>query len=121
MCSREQLAKGVIFEGHGRRRHPRTNSSARFSRNQCPSPLASFSFSRDSCIHWPRLFYGEVHNDDGNILRKFHVNPFYHLGDMEKTTLLQEVVLVVFQKKGKEKGEKNIKGAYQLPTLPTTS
>ena len=45
------------------------------------------------------FFYEEVHNDDGNMLRKFQVNPVYCLGDMDKTSLLQEVVLVVFKRK----------------------
>jgi len=36
------------------------------------------------------FFYGEVHKDDGNMLKKFKVNPVYHLGDMGKTSLLQE-------------------------------
>jgi len=39
------------------------------------------------------LFYREVNNDDGNMHRKFQVNPFYHLGDMEKTSLLHEAIL----------------------------
>ena len=34
--------------------------------------------------------YGEVHNDDGNMLINFQVNPFHCLGDMDKTSLLQE-------------------------------
>lgn len=61
-------------------------------RNQPPSPSAIFYFSRDSCIHWPRCFYGQVHNDEGNMLIKFQVNPFFRLGDMDKTILLQKVV-----------------------------
>jgi len=34
-----------------------------------------------------------VHNDYENIIRIFQVNPFYRLGDMEKTSLFQEAAL----------------------------
>jgi len=34
-----------------------------------------------------------VHNDDGNMCRKFQVNPFYHLVDMDKASHIQEIVL----------------------------
>lgn len=34
-----------------------------------------------------------MHDNEVKMLRKFQVNAFYHLGDMDKTSLLQEVVL----------------------------
>ena len=43
-------------------------------------------FSRDLCIHRPKFFYGEVHNDDGNMLKMFHLNIVYRLGDKDKTS-----------------------------------
>ena len=32
------------------------------------------------------IFLWEVHNDDGNMLKKIQVNPVYRLGFMDKTS-----------------------------------
>lgn len=45
-----------------------------------------------------KISYREVHKDDGNMLRKFLVNPFYCLGDMNKTILGQEIILNYYKK-----------------------
>lgn len=53
-------------------------------------PFSIFLTIHTSIDHF---FYGEVHNDALNMLKKFQVNPFCSLGDMYKTSMLQEVVL----------------------------
>ena len=40
-----------------------------------------------------KIFYGEVHKDDGSMIKIFKVNIIYQLIDMAKTILLQGVVL----------------------------
>lgn len=54
-----------------------------------------FPFSCDSCIYWPILFYGEMDKDDGNMLKKFQVNPIDHLRDMDQTIMLQDCHVVL--------------------------
>ena len=41
-----------------------------------------------------KIIYDEVHKDDGKILKKNYINPFYHLRVMDKTIMLHEYARV---------------------------
>ena len=52
---------------------------------------------QEICLEICASIYQNCFND-ANILKKFKVNPFYRFGEMEKTSLLQEVVLNYYRK-----------------------
>lgn len=50
--------------------------------------LQSFLIFLEIHVSIGQFFYGEVHKNNGNMIRKFQVNPIYHLGDMGLNNML---------------------------------